>query len=99
MPVDDYLSRILLRVMKTPIPPLAAPLGAGLLVLTLLGSLPLSGCRSTATTAANPSTVPAAPKVASMTQLSNDLRATRNALDRTPDLLRHHRQRGLAGCS
>jgi outer membrane murein-binding lipoprotein Lpp len=73
--------------MKTPIPPLAAPLGAGLLVLTLLGSLPLSGCRSTATTATNPSTVPAAPKAASMTQLSNDLRATRNALDRTTEAL------------
>ena len=73
--------------MKTPMPPLATPLRAGLLVLSLIGSLPFCGCRSTATTAANSTTAPATPKAANMTQLRDDLRATRDALDRTTEAL------------
>lgn len=68
-------------------PPLATPLRAGLLVLSLIGSLPFGGCRSTATTAANSTTAPATPKAASMNQLRDDLRATRDALDHTTEAL------------
>ncbi|MCS6245766.1 MAG: DUF2959 family protein [Opitutus sp.] len=69
--------------MKTPITPITAPLAAGLLVFSLLGSLPFSGCRSTPAKS-NQAEIN---KAASMTQLRDDLRATRASLNRTTEAL------------
>lgn len=74
---------ILLKVMKTPYTPITTPLAAGLLILSLFITLSFSGCSSTR----SKSSKTANNKAVSMTQLSEDLRATRASLNRTTDAL------------
>jgi hypothetical protein len=70
-------------VMKKIITPITKPLAAGLLVLSLLGTLPFSGCSTTRSRSSQTATI----KSPSMAQLRDDLRATRSALNRTTDAL------------
>jgi len=69
--------------MKTPIPYITTPLATGLLVLTLVGTLPFSGCKSRPAKSRQAEIN----KAASMTQLRDDLRTTRASLNRTTDSL------------
>jgi uncharacterized phage infection (PIP) family protein YhgE len=69
--------------MKKIITPITTPLAAGLLVLSLLGTVPFSGCSSTR----SKSSQTAAIKSPTMAQLRDDLRATRASLNRTTEAL------------
>ena len=69
--------------MKKIITPITTPLTAGLLVLSLLGTLPFSGCSSTRSKSSQTATI----KSPSMAQLRDDLRATRASLNRTTEAL------------
>jgi len=69
--------------MKKIITPITPPLAAGLLVLSLLGPLPFSGCSSTRSKSSQTATI----KSPSMAQLRDDLRAIRSSLNRTTEAL------------
>jgi hypothetical protein len=69
--------------MKKILTPITSPLAAGLLVLSLLGPLPFSGCSTTRAKSNQPAATPSP----SMTQLRDDLRATRSALNRTTEAM------------
>ncbi len=69
--------------MKKIITPITTPLAAGLLVLSLLGTVPFSGCSSTRSKSNQTATI----KSPSMTQLRDELRATRTSLNRTTEAL------------
>ena len=69
--------------MKKIITPITPPLAAGLLVLSLLGTLPFSGCSSPRSKSSQTATI----KTPSMAQLRDDLRATRSSLNRTTEAL------------
>jgi hypothetical protein len=70
-------------MMKKIITPITAPLAAGLLVLSLLGTVPFSGCSSTRSKSSQTATI----KSPSMAQLRDDLRATRTSLNRTTEAM------------
>jgi len=74
---------ISLGVMKKIITPITTPLAAGLLVLSLLGSVPFSGCSTTRSKSSQTATI----KSPSMAQFRDELRATRASLIRTTDAL------------
>ena len=69
--------------MKTHITRLICPLYASLFAIALLGCFPMAGCASSSRKAAAPATNNASP----LTQLRDDLRTTRAALDRTTEAL------------